>query len=81
MVEAADQWAAATGSRPQFRSLAHAIILNWDKLQATKLIPEKLAAIRDGKKKPTELELARIALALGITEEYLESLPLLDSSL
>ncbi|MEP0872878.1 helix-turn-helix domain-containing protein [Trichocoleus desertorum AS-A10] len=64
--------------RPQFRSLAHAICTNWDKLTQTKLNPEKLAAIRDGKKQPTELELVRIANALGVSEEYLESLPLLD---
>ncbi|MBD2099254.1 hypothetical protein H6F90_29765 [Trichocoleus sp. FACHB-591] len=64
--------------RPQFRSLAHGICTNWDKLTRTKLNPEKLAAIRDGKKKPTETELLRLALALDVSEEYLESLPLLD---
>lgn len=64
--------------RPQFRSLAHAICTNWDKLSRTKLKPDRLAAIRDGSKKPTETELLRIALALGVSEEYLDSLPLLD---
>jgi hypothetical protein len=63
--------------RPQFRSLAHAICTNWDKLTQTKLNPERLAAIRDGKK-PTETELLRIANALSVSEEYLESLPLQD---
>ncbi|HEY9644372.1 MAG TPA: hypothetical protein V6C57_28010 [Coleofasciculaceae cyanobacterium] len=62
----------------QFRSLTHAIICSWDKLQSTKLSIERLAAIRDGKARPTESELLRLALALGVTEEYLESLPLQD---
>ena len=61
----------------QYRSLAHAICTNWDKLIRTKLKPERLAAIRDGEK-PTETELLRIANALGVSEDYLEALPLLD---
>lgn len=75
MAEAADKWEASISDRPQYRSLAQAIALNWDKLQASRVSPEKLAAIRDGKKKPTELEAARLALALGLTEVELEALP------
>jgi hypothetical protein len=64
--------------RPHYRSLSQAITCNWDMLGQTRLVLDKLAAIRDGKRKPTELELARIALALKVSEEYLESLPLID---
>lgn len=77
MAEAADNWKATTGER-HYRSLSQAITCNWDILGQTRLVLDKLAAIRDGKRKPTELELARIALALKVTEEYLESLPLID---
>ncbi|MBD2094309.1 hypothetical protein H6F90_03990 [Trichocoleus sp. FACHB-591] len=78
MAEAADRWQATTRDRPRYRSIAHAITCNWDQLQSTKLNLKRLAAIRDGSQKPTETELLRLALALGISEQDLESLPLLD---
>ncbi|MBD2095837.1 hypothetical protein H6F90_11825 [Trichocoleus sp. FACHB-591] len=78
MAEAADKWQATTCDRPRYRSMAHAITCNWDQLQSTKLNPKRLAAIRDGSQKPTETELLRLALALGISEQELELLPLLD---
>nr|WP_290224040.1 hypothetical protein [Trichocoleus desertorum] len=77
LVQEADCWVNATSDRPHYRSLAHAIHCNWDKLQGPKLKPERLAAIRDGNK-PTETELLRLALALGVAEEYLEALPQQD---
>jgi hypothetical protein len=59
-----------------FKSISHAIVRNWDHLVKNSRIPkERLLAIRDGDC-PSDLEYARLALALKVTEEELESLPL-----
>jgi hypothetical protein len=81
LAQEADCWVSVTSAQPQFRSLAQAITCSWDQLQHTKLTPEKLAAIRDGKNQPTETELLRLALALNVAEEYLASLPLHDGEI
>lgn len=67
---------AAFNQRYDYTSLSQAITCNLDTLLQTRIDPQRLAAIRDGKVTPDPLELARLALALGVSEEYLENLPL-----
>lgn len=61
--------------QPQYRSIKQAVLRNWDALTQSRIHPDRLVKIREGDR-PTELELARIAIAAGVTEDYLEELPL-----
>ena len=56
-------------------SVSQLIQDNWSYLVDYKRIPEqRLMELKDGREVPTELELARLALALDLEESYIESL-------
>jgi hypothetical protein len=58
-----------------YKSLAQLVMRNWDVLTEYDRIPvDRLKAMRDDGDRPTELEVARLALALGLDEGYVESL-------
>lgn len=56
------------------KSLKNLIARHWETLAEYERIPvERLMDLRDGKSEPTELEIARMALALGTSEEAIEA--------
>lgn len=58
-----------------YKSVAQLIMRNWDALKEYDRIPtNRLNAMRDDSDRPTELEIARLALALGLDESYVEQL-------
>jgi hypothetical protein len=57
------------------KSIAQLVMRNWEPLSDYGRIPAgRLQAIRDDGDRPTELEIARLALALGLDEAYIEQL-------
>lgn len=60
----------------KYKSLTQAVMRNWDLLTATKIPLERLKLFRDGGDRPTEVELLRLAIALNLSEDCLQSLPL-----
>lgn len=73
----ADNALGLRSPQPEYHSLCEAILANWDFLleNCQRIDPQRLIAIRDGKAEPSEVELLRLANALGVSEEYLEGLP------
>lgn len=56
------------------KSLKNLIARHWEVLAEYERIPvERLMDLRDGKSEPTELEIARMALALSTSEEAIEA--------
>ena len=59
---------------PSYKTIAELASKNTDRLtEYGRLSPERLQAIKKGDR-PNELEIARIALALGLDESYVETL-------
>lgn len=58
-----------------YKSVAQLVMRNWDILTEYDRIPtSRLKAMRDDGDRPTELEIARLSLALGLEEKYVEQL-------
>lgn len=59
------------------KSLQQLILRNWALLAESSGVDlERLKLLRDGKGEPSEVEVLRIALALGLSESFVSSLPL-----
>ena len=58
-----------------YNSIAQLVMRNWESISSYGKIPaDRLKAMRDDGDRPTELEIARLALALGLEEAYIEQL-------
>ena len=59
------------------KSLQQLVLRNWALLAETSGVDlERLKILRDGKGEPSEAEVLRIALALGLSESFVSDLPL-----
>ena len=58
-----------------YNSIAQLVMRNWEAISSYGKIPaDRLKAMRDDGDRPTELEIARLALALGLEEATIEQL-------
>lgn len=73
--EGIDTSAAQLDLKPAYKSIRHLVMHNHEKLfDSGKFSADRLKKLMDGAK-PTELETVRLALILGLTEDYVLSLP------